>query len=210
MAGRQKSDTKREAILVAAAEEFARRDIHEVLMDDVAAHAGVGKGTVYRYFPTKDELFVATVLRGLDEFHEGFLRIFEDRAPLEAMLEAAVSQLLAYFRGRSEFFSLLLRYEHRLPEAEAARWRERRMGAVRTVAAALGREVRGGGLRSVDTAFCAELFLGMARTAIQSSLADERDPEAVARQIVSVFLEGVRRPASADRRELRVARGGRS
>ena len=56
MPGRQKSDEKRDEILAAAEKEFARRDFHLVLMDDVAARAGVGKGTLYRYFPTKDEL----------------------------------------------------------------------------------------------------------------------------------------------------------
>jgi AcrR family transcriptional regulator len=213
MAGRQKSDTKRAEILAAAAEEFARRDFHEVLMDDVAAHAGVGKGTLYRYFPTKEELFVAAVLVGLKDFHDRFLLIFEEDAPLEEILADAVTRMLAYFRGRSEFFALLQRYEHRLPAAEAESWRERRATAVNAVAAALAREVRSGDLRSVDTTLCAELFLGMARTALQSSLADERDPERVARQIVGVFLDGVRRTSASESEEramLRVARVGKA
>ena len=211
MAGRQKSDLKREAILGAAIEEFAQRDFHEVLVDDVSARAGVGKGTVYRYFPTKEELFLATVFRGLEEFHEGFLRMFEADAPLEQILADAVARLLQHFRGRAEFFGLLQRYEHRLPPADAAMWRERRGDAMAAVASALGREVRSGALRPCDTTLCAELLLGMARTAIQSSLADERDPDVVARQIVSVFLDGVRAAESGARgTALRVARGGRS
>ncbi|HZR80159.1 MAG TPA: TetR/AcrR family transcriptional regulator [Candidatus Binatia bacterium] len=214
MGGRQKTDAKREEILAAAAEEFARREFHEVLMDDVAAHAHVGKGTLYRYFPTKEELFVATVLRGLDDFHERFLQMFEDEAPLERILVDAISQMLAYFRGRSEFFALLQRYEHRLPPADAEVWRERRQEVVRAVSAALDREVQAGALRSsCDTTLSAELFLGMARTAIQSSLADARDPAHVAREISSVFLDGVREKASGERRgsaSFRFARGGRS
>jgi AcrR family transcriptional regulator len=210
MAGRQKSDSKREEILAAASEEFSQRDFHQVLIDDVTARAGVGKGTVYRYFPTKEELFIAAVLRSLDEFHERFLRIFEAEAALEEILADAVSRMLAYFRGRAEFFALLQRYEHRLPRADAETWRQRRADAVSAVATALEREIGAGALRPCDTTLCAELFLGMARTAIQSSLADTREPEAVARQIVAVFLDGIRAPASAARRSTLVARGGRS
>jgi AcrR family transcriptional regulator len=45
----------RERILVAAKEAFAARG-DETQMDDVAAQAGVGVGTVYRHFPTKEAL----------------------------------------------------------------------------------------------------------------------------------------------------------
>lgn len=45
----------RERILVAARDAFGERGI-ETQMDDVAARAGVGVGTVYRHFPTKEAL----------------------------------------------------------------------------------------------------------------------------------------------------------
>ncbi len=43
-----KCEAKRERILRAATELFAEQDYHRVLMDDVAARAAVGKGTLYR------------------------------------------------------------------------------------------------------------------------------------------------------------------
>lgn len=212
MAGRQKSDTKREEILAAAGAEFAERDFHEVLMDDVSARAGVGKGTLYRYFPTKEELFVATVFRGIDEFHEQFLRLFEQDAPLDTILGGAVARMLEYFSGRREFLTLIQRYEHRLPRADAESWQQRRDDARRAIAAALGREARTGTLRAIDAKLCAEMLLGMVRTAIQWSLLEERDPAHVSREIVAVFLNGIRKPTHETRRAaLRaVARGSRS
>src|ERR1700756_94213 len=48
----------RERVLDAARECFARDGI-EAQMDDVAAVAGVGVGTVYRHFATKEQLFRA-------------------------------------------------------------------------------------------------------------------------------------------------------
>ena len=36
-------------------------------MRDVAALAGVGKGTVYRYFRTKEELYFETILQAFDD-----------------------------------------------------------------------------------------------------------------------------------------------
>ena len=80
--GRQKSDDKREAILAAASIEFAERDFHQVLMDDVSARAGVGKGTLYRYFPTKDELFIATG-EDVNDIFEAFTHYGLPQNPME-------------------------------------------------------------------------------------------------------------------------------
>jgi len=55
---RADAERNRERILSAAAEVFAERGL-DVSMDDVAAAAGVGVGTVYRRFPDKDALIDA-------------------------------------------------------------------------------------------------------------------------------------------------------
>src|SRR5689334_9703478 len=55
---------KRELIKSIAAKLFATRPFHEVRLDDVAAAAKVGKGTVYTYFPSKDDLYFALLEDG--------------------------------------------------------------------------------------------------------------------------------------------------
>ena len=52
---------RRAEILEAALECFATRGFAATRMEDVAARAGVPKGTVYLYFPTKEELFKSLV-----------------------------------------------------------------------------------------------------------------------------------------------------
>ena len=54
-------DERRLALLEAALEEFYQRGFSAARMDDVAARAGVSKGTLYLYFKSKDELFKAIV-----------------------------------------------------------------------------------------------------------------------------------------------------
>ena len=63
---RLKTADKELAILEAASRVFAQRPFHEVLIDDIAADAGIGKGTIYRYFETKDDLYFNAVLHVLD------------------------------------------------------------------------------------------------------------------------------------------------
>jgi AcrR family transcriptional regulator len=59
----------RERIMSAARELFAREGPH-AQMDDVAAQAGVGIGTVYRHFPTKEALLTAMVRERFGAFAE--------------------------------------------------------------------------------------------------------------------------------------------
>jgi AcrR family transcriptional regulator len=56
----------RERILAAAGEVFAARGL-DASLDEIAAHAGLGVGTVYRRFANRDELIEALFLQRLDQ-----------------------------------------------------------------------------------------------------------------------------------------------
>jgi AcrR family transcriptional regulator len=56
----------RERVLVAARRAFAEQG-YEVPLDEIAAAAGVGPGTVYRHFPTKEALFEAVSLANVED-----------------------------------------------------------------------------------------------------------------------------------------------
>src|SRR2546422_11319053 len=77
---RVKTVSKKQAILDAASRDFAERDFHEVLIDDIAATAKIGKGTIYRYFETKEELYFAAILQGFDELYETLIATLPEGA----------------------------------------------------------------------------------------------------------------------------------
>jgi len=62
---RADAERNRARILAAAAEVFAERGL-DVSLDDIAAHAGVGVGTVYRRFPDKNALIDALFEEKID------------------------------------------------------------------------------------------------------------------------------------------------
>ncbi len=57
-------DDKRTRILDTASELFAKHPYHKVLLSDVARIAAVGKGTLYLYFKSKDDLYYGVLFRG--------------------------------------------------------------------------------------------------------------------------------------------------
>jgi len=80
---RADAERNRARILAAAAEVFANRGL-DVSLDEIAAHAGVGVGTVYRRFPDKDALIDALFEEKIDRAVELADRALEIEDPWEA------------------------------------------------------------------------------------------------------------------------------
>jgi AcrR family transcriptional regulator len=67
---RADAQRNRDALLVAAGEAFAEKGI-DASLEDIARRAGVGIGTLYRHFPTRDELNEAVYRREVEVLCEG-------------------------------------------------------------------------------------------------------------------------------------------
>jgi AcrR family transcriptional regulator len=76
----------RESLLRAAAEEFAVRGL-DASVADIARRAGVGKGTVFRHFATKDDLIAAIVLDRVNALNAVGEQLLEAADPGAALLE---------------------------------------------------------------------------------------------------------------------------
>jgi len=211
MAGRKPDSAKRAQILRAATDVFSARDFHTVTVDDVAAAARVGKGTLYLYFPTKEQLFYATILEALDVLLSELAAATRSRDG-EDGLRTFVGCLLDFFWRRRHLVVLMHRYEHKLRDPQSVEWYTRRNRIVMLARALIQREARAGGLGAQDVTLAAEMLLALVRAAVLSH--QERDrPQHVARLVVNLFLRGLtgtrRLTASRGAKPVRAA-GGRA
>lgn len=82
-------------ILRAAAELGDEHPLERVQMTDVAKRAGVAIATLYRYFPSKNDLFVALLNAQIDRFsHDGAQRSVGNQPPPPANRSGAVAEAL--------------------------------------------------------------------------------------------------------------------
>ena len=135
------ADRRREQILRAASRVFAKRGFGGTDVQDVADALKVGKGTIYRYFPSKRELFQAAVDRvmiGVSSSIDG--AIAESADPMDR-IGLAIRAYLRYFHTHPESVELLIQeraefrdrkkptyFQHR--EANAHRWHELYRGLI--------------------------------------------------------------------------------
>jgi TetR/AcrR family transcriptional regulator, regulator of autoinduction and epiphytic fitness len=114
-----KTANTRTAILAAALEEFAERGYEQAPMASIAIRAGLAKGTLYLYFPTKLDLFEAT----LRDLVGGLVASLQTAIPaagqsVQALVRAVVLPKLEIIQQpkRLALFRMIVTEGHRVPD----------------------------------------------------------------------------------------------
>lgn len=93
-------------ILEAAKTVFARDGFHDATMDQIAEHAGVAKGTLYLYFRSKREIFVAALRRGFEILHDETNRRMELAPNSSGKLREYIQTRMDFSDTNRAFFRL--------------------------------------------------------------------------------------------------------
>lgn len=104
----QLPERRRSEILEAATTLFSKHGFAAADVEEIAEKAGVGKGTVYRYFPNKEGLFLAAVDHGMRKLKTAVdAGVATAKQPLEQIAEG-VRAYLTFFDEHPEIVELLI------------------------------------------------------------------------------------------------------
>jgi AcrR family transcriptional regulator len=92
--------TSREAILAATRHAIAERGPGRLTLSAIAAAAGVSRPTLYRWFPTKDDLLAAIAGYEEEQFDLGLRAVIDAHRSPARKLDAALRYLVTYLDGR--------------------------------------------------------------------------------------------------------------
>ncbi len=186
-------EEKRRRILAVSAKLFATLPYHEVRLDDVAAQAKIGKGTIYTYFANKDALYAGLLEAGMQELIERVEGL--DRAEARAakapaaVLRAIVLEVVRFAVGHPHLFHLL-RAGGTLPTSRPLADRRVKLAAV--IERTIRRGVRSGALKDAHPELTAEYLLGAVRGAMMFGPRG-LDEKALAGHLADVVTRGVAR-----------------
>lgn len=189
-------DRRREEILAVATMEFARRGYPGTDLQVVADRLGVGKGTVYRYFESKESIFLAAVDRGMRKLKEHNDReAAKGRDGIERIV-LATRAYMRFFDEHPEFVELLVQ--------ERAEFKDRRRSTYfvhndRNVKPwrKLMKELVGKGfLRDIPVERMTDVFSSVVYGAIFTNYFESRRrrPESQAQDILDVMFHGILGP----------------
>jgi len=179
---RADSIRNREILLEAATQVFSVGG-QQASLEAVARRAGVGIGTLYRHFPTRETLFEAVYRHEVDQLGELAERLAHDAAPVEALrtwLQANV-RLVATKKGMIEAFQLVA-----FGSTELKAYSFERL--TRAIGLLLDRGIKAGELRS-DIA-PEDLLRTLIGIFYSQGTADWQP---TAQRLVDVFVDGLRK-----------------
>jgi AcrR family transcriptional regulator len=178
---RADAQRNRERILDVAKEAFARHGANASL-DDIAKQVGVGPGTLYRHFPTREELLQAVYRAELEKLAEAEQKFTQTMAPTDALrawlllfVEAITAKQLI-----APALNTLLGDPKKVFETSYAKMHQ----AIRTL---VKRGVESGDIRSdLDPVDLLRALIGV------SNVASAPDWQPSARRLVDILIAGSR------------------
>jgi AcrR family transcriptional regulator len=181
---------KREHIVGAASRVFAARPYHVVCMDDVAEAARVGKGTLYRYFPSKEDLYLGVVAGAFDLLIRRLERVEAEELPPSIVLSRMIEAIVETFARHLAFFRLMQQGEARLFLRKRQVVRERRDRIADGLARILDRGAQTGVFRKVDRDLGPSMLIGLVWGTVLNH-AGETPAELLAQRVADLCLHGI-------------------
>ncbi len=141
---------RKNQILDAAISVFAKEGFDRANTEEIAKLARLGKGTIYRYFKNKEELFLSVVDRGLDELRIAILREVNKVEDPVRKIESTVRGYLAFFGENDELVRILIHEQSSFGKRITERYFEHYYGNVDRIEKIFKAAVGAGLLREMD------------------------------------------------------------
>ena len=196
--GRKPSpDERRAAILDIAREAFLQDGYSGTSMSRIAAEVGVSKATLYSYFPSKKELFIAVTDRETAELYDGIFNVKLSLGDPHAVFRDFVRRCLEGLLSDTIVagYRLIIAEAGRFPEMGRTTYELAVRRGVERLAHCFAEAMAHGTLRLCDPVEAAESFLDLAAGNLHTqrlwNAVDKVEPaalEAEATRITGVFL----------------------
>ena len=179
-------------ILKAAAVSFATFGFHISDIDKIAKNAGVGKGTLYRYFQNKEDLFFESVKYCMDEMYEEIGKKLEN-VRYEDFVGVLFDAHMDYYREHGETYMLVANAILQMPQNSINFFHELHKEKMKIILDKLQSGVEEGKVKNVDL----EILVKMLNLVSQSfCLTKDISPEAddyvrVKETFVNIFNYGL-------------------
>jgi AcrR family transcriptional regulator len=117
-----RAQESRRKILEAGREIFFRDGFEAANLDEVAQRAGVAKGTIYRHFESKAELYVAVLAQNADLFVERMRQTVDPTLPADEQIRRTGFFYFKHYTENREYFRIFWALENQrligeLPDA---------------------------------------------------------------------------------------------
>jgi AcrR family transcriptional regulator len=187
-------------IIDTSAPVFARRGYHATGIMDLCAANDLGKGALYHYIGSKEELLAAIHDRVMDEVMLGADRVAEEGGSPSRQLARLGEELLDVIHRYPDHVWVFLHEFPALTGERAAQFRHRRRRYEQRVEAVLLTGVQSGEFRDLEPRLTAMAWLGMHNyTYLWLKKGGRLSARDVAKPFADIFMQGIAHPSRSQR-----------
>ncbi|MGM0381851.1 MAG: TetR/AcrR family transcriptional regulator [bacterium] len=180
----------------AAIEEFSRQGYHQAAVDDIADSAGVGKGTVYRHYGNKQQLFLNIICSGARDLQQRIKKCKVNKATMTENLKSIVAVNMELFRESKELISLIVREGFQGLVDNQPQFTEVILEIIKEIEEVFKQGQENGELKDrFDSSRLANLFLGQLWSVARAGIVLEEEVNSVEKNYevtLDIFLEGIK------------------
>jgi len=191
---------RKKEIIVAAMRIVAKKGIKNVRIDEIAAEAGIGKGTLYEYFTSKEDIFGETMVEFMQQIETAMARkMFRASTPEEKLRALTDAWVEAAENEGGEVLELLIDVwaeglRRSNPEMIAAFDLKRIYEDFRDLISGIIQDgINSGVFRAVDPLKSAAVFIGVTDGLVMQWLMDKQNfnLRQHAEILLNIFLQGI-------------------
>jgi AcrR family transcriptional regulator len=105
-------EARRDEIITAAEKVFFQKGLAEATMDEIAEAAELSKGTLYLYYKSKEDLYLAVAMKGMDIMFELFEKATGGPEPVLKRIANLGEAYYEYFEKHRDYFRMFFFFEN--------------------------------------------------------------------------------------------------
>lgn len=183
---------RKERILEAAGTYFGKVGYHLADLDEIAKNAGVGKGTLYRYFNCKEDLFIETVSFFADKMYSEIVSMIKKNG-IKKIVETIFEAHQRYYKRNRDIYNLVTNVVSTMPQKLVLMFHRIHQEKMKSVCEKLEKEMSNGTFRSNDAIIVIKMIDAMANIILLTYEYDQTTSiENIKLSFSNIFNYGIR------------------
>lgn len=108
----REKEHRREEIINAAEKVFFDKGLQAATMDEIAEKAELGKSTLYLYYKSKEDLYLAVLMRGSDILYQTFQKVVSSSEPTIKQVAGLGEAYYDFFKQYRNYFRMFYFFEN--------------------------------------------------------------------------------------------------
>jgi len=108
----REKEYRKKTIIEAAQKVFSENGYANALMENIAQEAELGKGTLYRYFKSKDEILICLVRTGMESLNQSLEQQLSNNECTPDLIRIFIREELFFYKNNLDLFKIIFQFIH--------------------------------------------------------------------------------------------------